>query len=44
MYGARGMMGRWGLYDPDAEQISIDDAAEAVEQYLQAYCGKNLVL
>jgi hypothetical protein len=39
-----GMMGSWGLYNPDAEQISIDDAAKAVEQYLQAYYGKNLVL
>ncbi len=44
MYGVRGMMGRWGLYDLDAEQITIKDAAEAVEQYLQAYRGKNLAL
>ena len=41
--GPGGMMGGWGLYNPDDEQISIDNAAEAVEQYLQAYYGKNLV-
>jgi len=44
MMGPGGTMGSWGLYNPDAEQISIDDAAEAAEQYLQAYYGKNLVL
>ncbi len=42
--GPGGMMGGWGLYNPDAEQISIDDAAKAAEQYVKAYYGKNLVL
>jgi hypothetical protein len=37
MMGPGGMMGGWGGYNPDAEQISIDDAAEAVERYLNAY-------
>ncbi len=32
-----GMTGGWGGYNPDAEQITIDDAAEAVERYLSAY-------
>ncbi len=44
MMGSRGMMGGWGGYDPEAKQISIDDAAEAVERYLSAYYGDDLVL
>ncbi len=40
----RGMMGGWGGYDPEAKQISIDDAAEAVDRYLSAYYGESLVL
>ncbi len=38
-----GMMGGWGGYDPNAEAITIDDAAEAAERYLSAY-GEDLVL
>ncbi len=38
-----GMMGGWGANNPDAEQITIDDAAEAVERYLSAY-GQDLAL
>ena len=38
-----GMMGGWGRYNPDAEQISINEAAEAVERYLSAY-GQDLAL
>ena len=44
MMGSRGMMGGWGGYDPGAKQISIDDAAEAVDRYLSAYYGEDLVL
>jgi hypothetical protein len=44
MMGSRGMMGGWGGYDPSARQISIDDAAEAVDRYLSAYYGDDLVL
>lgn len=44
MMGSRGMMGGWGGYDPNARQISIDDAAEAVDRYLSAYYGDDLVL
>ena len=38
-----GMMGGWGTNNPNAEQITIDDAAEAVERYLGAY-GQDLIL
>ncbi len=38
-----GMMGGWGANNPDAEQITIDKAAEAVERYLSAY-GQDLAL
>ncbi len=38
-----GMMGGWGASNPDAEQITIDEAAEAVERYLGAY-GQDLAL
>ncbi len=38
-----GMMGGWGATNPDAEQITIDEAAEAVERYLDAY-GQDLAL
>ncbi len=38
-----GMMGGWSGYDPDTEQITIDDATKAVERYLSAY-GQNLAL
>ena len=38
-----GMMGGWGTNNPDAEQITIDEAAEAVERYLGAY-GQDLAL
>jgi hypothetical protein len=38
-----GMMGGWGASNPDAEQITIDEAAEAVERYLSTY-GQNLAL
>ncbi len=32
-----GMMGGWGTNNPNAEQITIDEAAEAVERYLYTY-------
>jgi hypothetical protein len=38
-----GMMGGWGANNPNAEQITIDDAAEAVERYLGTY-GQDLAL
>lgn len=38
-----GMMGGWGTSNPDAEQITIDEAAEAVERYLGIY-GQDLAL
>jgi len=38
-----GMMGGWGTNNPDAEQITIDEAAGAVERYLSAY-GQDLAL
>jgi len=38
-----GMMGGWGINNPNAEQITIDEAAEAVERYLGAY-GQDLAL
>ena len=38
-----GMMGGWGSYNPQAEPITIDEAAEAVERYLRAY-GQDLAL
>ena len=44
MMGPGGMMGGWGGYDPDAKQITIDDATKVVERYLLAYYGENLVL
>lgn len=34
-----GMMGMMWGYDANAEQIALDQAAEAVEQYLKAYVG-----
>jgi len=37
------IMGGWGGNNPAAEQITIDEAAEAVERYLGAY-GQDLVL
>ena len=43
MMGPGGMMGGWGGYNPNAEQITIDEAAEAVERYLSAY-WQDLVL
>lgn len=39
-----GMMGGWGGYNPDAEQITIDEAAEAAERYLNAYYGTELAI
>ena len=42
MMGA-GMMGGWGSSNPNTEQITIDEAAEAVERYLGAY-GQDLAL
>ncbi len=39
-----GMMGGWGTNNPDAEQITIDEAAEAVERYLRNYYEKDLAL
>ncbi len=39
-----GMMGGWGSYNPQAEPITIDEAAEAVERYLRAYYGEDLAL
>ena len=38
-----GMMGGWGANNPDAEQITIDEATEAVERYLAAY-GQDLAV
>ncbi len=38
-----GMMGGWGANNPNAEQITIDEAAEAVERYLRTY-GQDLAL
>ncbi len=38
-----GMMGGWGTNNPNAEQITIDEAAEAVERYLRTY-GEDLAL
>ena len=37
MMGPGSMMGGWGGYNPDAERITIDEAAESVERYLNAY-------
>jgi hypothetical protein len=37
MMGPSGMMGGWGGYNPNAERITIDAAAEAAERYLSAY-------
>jgi hypothetical protein len=39
-----GMMGGWGANNPDAEQITIDEAAEAVERYLRNYYEEDLAL
>jgi len=36
-------MGGWDRYNPNAEQITIDEAAEAVKRYLSAY-GQDLAL
>lgn len=44
MMGPGGMMGGSSAYNPDAKQITIDDAAEATERYLSAYYGQDLVL
>ena len=45
MMGGQGdMMGGSGTYDPDAKQITIDEAAKMVERYLRAYYGRDLVL
>ncbi len=38
-----GMMGSWGTNNPNAEQITIDEAAEAIERYLDTY-GHDLAL
>ena len=38
-----GMMGGWGGNNPNAEQITIDEATEAIERYLGAY-GQDLAL
>ncbi len=38
-----GMMGGWGGNNPNKEQITIDEAAEAVERYLGTY-GQDLTL
>jgi len=38
-----GMMGGWDGYNPNAEPITIDEAAEAVKRYLSAY-GQDLAL
>ncbi len=38
-----GMIGGWGGNNPNAEQITMDDAAEAVERYLGAY-GQDLAV
>ena len=43
MMGAGGMMGGSSGYNPNAEQITIDQAAEAAERYLGAY-GQDLAL
>lgn len=42
MMGRGGMMGGWGNYSPDpqAKPITIDQAADAVRIYLNAYGGK----
>ena len=37
MMGPGGMMEGWGGYNPDAERITVDAAAEAAERYLSAY-------
>ena len=38
-----GMMGGWGRNNPNTEQITIDEVAEAVERYLGTY-GQDLAL
>jgi hypothetical protein len=40
------MGGGWGSYNPnpDAKPITIDQAADAVQGYLNAYCGGRLTL
>ena len=38
-----GMMGGWGRYDPSAEPITLDQAADAVRRYVNTR-GGNLVL
>ena len=44
MMGSGGMMGGgWGNYNPDAKPITIEQAADAVRRYLNAYRG-NLAL
>lgn len=44
MMGPHGMVGGWGRYNPDARQITIDEAAQAATRYLLAYYGKQLVV
>lgn len=44
MGGQGGMMGGQSGYNPKSKQITIDDAANAVERYLRAYNGPNLAL
>ena len=39
-----GMMGGWGTYNPSAEPITLDQAADAVRRYLNTYYSRNLVL
>jgi len=39
MGGQGGMMGGWGGYNPQAQSITIDQAAESVRRYLNAYGG-----
>jgi hypothetical protein len=38
-----GMMGGWGPYNPQAEPITLDQAADSVRRYLNTY-GKGLSL
>ena len=44
MMGPGGMMDGWGRYNPDAEQITIDDAAQVVERYLRDYSNQSLAV
>ena len=40
----QGMMGGWGGYNLSTEPITIDQAADSVRSYLNAYYGKGLAL